>query len=314
MAYLDSDVLMRLRDMQQVYLGTQEEAILYDEVNQFRQTRGNDTIQIAWNFFENRHSHIDAIIKVVYNFDHPDWVFKYNAVKKVNDLDLLCQNLSYTHARRLFEQNLLQAGFTIIHEPAGDDEHVYVKIYTPFELLASQAESIDLQMRLKVVQHQENITIAENQRQSSNALNIIHRWRSIEKLVHGTISANDTATPFRRNIISKFEYGDTSLNEIQQKFFPSAKRILLTYYILQTLKLGGTSEYRQKGLRWLIEHSLYQDSYPLHDGSYKSKQNQPNLRTTLAKEWTAKWYRRQPLDDVRYYFGDLIIDYIMVLV
>jgi anoctamin-1 len=51
-----------------------------------------------------------------------------------------------------------------------------------------------------------------------------------------------------------------------------------------------------------LNENVYSAAYPLHDGDLKQS---GSVRYLLYNEWTAlrKWYRYQPLDYVKDYFG-----------
>ena len=72
------------------------------------------------------------------------------------------------------------------------------------------------------------------------------------------------------------------------------------------------------GIEKLIKLGVFSDAYPIHDGTVKEKGKQKKYlpfsftsnfldckRSKLSKEWGSwsKWYKYQPLDAVRKYFG-----------
>ncbi|CAG2117551.1 unnamed protein product, partial [Medioppia subpectinata] len=72
----------------------------------------------------------------------------------------------------------------------------------------------------------------------------------------------------------------------------------------------------QTGIDRLIEQQVFTASYPLHDGQYESAKNitEPqhyNKRQILYYYWAqwSKWYKYQPLDHIRDYFGEKIAMY-----
>ena len=61
--------------------------------------------------------------------------------------------------------------------------------------------------------------------------------------------------------------------------------------------------------RLMISDRSYTDSLIQHDGSYKSQQDVPNKRTWLYLNWPRKFFEPQPLDEIRFYFGEKIALY-----
>jgi hypothetical protein len=61
----------------------------------------------------------------------------------------------------------------------------------------------------------------------------------------------------------------------------------------------------------LLRHKVYTEFYPLHDGSHKLPLGtmEKNLRAKLDDIWVNRWFRRQPLDEIRVYFGEKIALY-----
>lgn len=58
-----------------------------------------------------------------------------------------------------------------------------------------------------------------------------------------------------------------------------------------------------------MENSAYTDMFALHDGSYKSKvKPTPNRRTWLYHNWVRSG-RTQPLEEIRFYYGEKIALY-----
>ncbi|KAL7992260.1 hypothetical protein Chor_016516, partial [Crotalus horridus] len=58
----------------------------------------------------------------------------------------------------------------------------------------------------------------------------------------------------------------------------------------------------------LLANSVYSAAYPLHDGDYEGEYVEPNDRKLLCEEWASYgvFYKYQPIDLVRKYFGEKI--------
>uniref|UniRef100_A0A1I8F243 Anoct_dimer domain-containing protein n=1 Tax=Macrostomum lignano TaxID=282301 RepID=A0A1I8F243_9PLAT len=114
-------------------------------------------------------------------------------------------------------------------------------------------------------------------------------------------------------------------------FFSQKQRQLVTYELLST-RLFGNSRRGEIGIDRMINDEFYLCAFPLHEGPYlpgettrqscnaNCKNNQPetakqqqqkpelNLRQLLHLHWAnwRCWYKFQPLDHVRDYFGEKI--------
>ncbi|NXH78116.1 ANO1 protein, partial [Hydrobates tethys] len=62
------------------------------------------------------------------------------------------------------------------------------------------------------------------------------------------------------------------------------------------------------GITSLLANGVYSAAYPLHDGDYEGENVKPNDRKLLCEEWASYgvFYKYQPIDLVRKYFGEKI--------
>eukprot|EP00074_Homo_sapiens_P095983 XP_016874301.1 anoctamin-4 isoform X7 [Homo sapiens] len=97
----------------------------------------------------------------------------------------------------------------------------------------------------------------------------------------------------------------------KETFFNNATRSRIVHHILQRIKY---EEGKNKiGLNRLLTNGSYEAAFPLHEGSYRSKNSirthgAENHRHLLYECWASwgVWYKYQPLDLVRRYFGEKI--------
>jgi hypothetical protein len=85
--------------------------------------------------------------------------------------------------------------------------------------------------------------------------------------------------------------------------------------ILDTTTFGNVSK-GEAGVKRLVAEGVLEDAFSLHDGSYKQKkqdivvnQSKPlNPRSFLYFHWAkfSLWYKHQPLDQIRDYFGEKV--------
>ncbi|KAK2496369.1 hypothetical protein MC885_016995, partial [Smutsia gigantea] len=94
-------------------------------------------------------------------------------------------------------------------------------------------------------------------------------------------------------------------------FFSNATRSRIVYHMLQHTKYeNGISKV---GICKLINNGSYIAAFPPHEGAYKSSQpikthGPQNNRHLLYERWArwGMWYKHQPLDLIRLYFGEKI--------
>lgn len=86
---------------------------------------------------------------------------------------------------------------------------------------------------------------------------------------------------------------------------------MATHEILQSTRYGRI-ERGEIGVNRLIRERVFEAAFPLHDASDHLDDNHPNgdnsPRAKLAAKWArfSVWYKYQPLDQIRDYFGEKI--------
>ncbi|KAE8749817.1 hypothetical protein FOCC_FOCC003555 [Frankliniella occidentalis] len=119
--------------------------------------------------------------------------------------------------------------------------------------------------------------------------------------------------PFRRSKIDRFLGSDN-----QQTYFSSVQRSRVLYEILSTAMFGKKKK-GEVGIDRLVEEGVFSTAFSLHDGPYRDPSASPggpgpctmNPRQVLYEYWArwGEWYRYQPLDHIRDYFGEKIAIY-----
>ncbi|KAG7268771.1 hypothetical protein CRUP_034255 [Coryphaenoides rupestris] len=94
-------------------------------------------------------------------------------------------------------------------------------------------------------------------------------------------------------------------------FFNNATRSRIVHHVLQRVKYEEGKN--KMGLNRLLSNSSYEAAFPLHEGSYRCKNSvrthgADNHRHLLFEcwAWWGVWYKYQPLDLIRRYFGEKI--------
>ena len=96
--------------------------------------------------------------------------------------------------------------------------------------------------------------------------------------------------------------------------FTNTQRSFAVNEILQTTPFGRI-EKGEIGIDRLVRERVFQAAYPLHEGDYKFDKNEPqtpfyenNPRRVLYDTWARYrvFYKYQPLDLIREYFGEKV--------
>ncbi|XP_077676284.1 anoctamin-1 isoform X6 [Eretmochelys imbricata] len=106
--------------------------------------------------------------------------------------------------------------------------------------------------------------------------------------------------PFSREKQHLFDLSD------KESFFDSKTRSTIVYEILK--RTTCTKAKYSMGITSLLANGVYSAAYPLHDGDYEGENVELNDRKLLCEEWASYgvFYKYQPIDLVRKYFGEKI--------
>ncbi|XP_070110116.1 anoctamin-4 isoform X9 [Equus caballus] len=172
-----------------------------------------------------------------------------------------------TEKREVFERNIRAEGLHMEKESSLiNSDIIFVKLHAPWEVLGRYAEQMNVRM------------------------------------------------PFRRKIYylpRRYKFMSSFIIHNKDTFFNNATRSRIVHHILQRIKY---EEGKNKiGLNRLLTNGSYEAAFPLHEGGYRSKNSirthgAENHRHLLYECWASwgVWYKYQPLDLVRRYFGEKI--------
>ncbi|XP_046544357.1 anoctamin-4-like isoform X4 [Haliotis rubra] len=226
--------------------------------------------------------------------------------------------------RDVFEENLRNEGLELEIEekkakPLGkqnkiqqllkEDNLYFVKVHATWEVLTRYAEIMSMKMPL---QDQGDYDDAENDMID----NITTCWSKcptpfdIDPDRLPEMSDYFTAAFSRERV----DQGMFIIKD-QDTFFNTAQRSLIVYQILLRCVYEDLGDKRKNkfGIKKMLSTNSYVAAYALHEGNFKSDHSlltrgKANDRHLLYEVWAkpSMWYKFQPLDYIRRYFGEKI--------
>ncbi|XP_037373310.1 anoctamin-1 isoform X7 [Talpa occidentalis] len=201
--------------------------------------------------------------------------------------------------REEYEGNLLEAGLELEHDEDTKLPGVgFVKIHAPWHVLCREAEFLKLKMPTKKLYH-----INETRGLLKKINSVLQKITDpIQPRVaeHRPQTTKRLSYPFSREKQHLFDLSD------KDSFFDSKTRSTIVYEILK--RTTCTKAKYSMGITSLLANGVYSAAYPLHDGDYEGENVDFNDRKLLYEEWASYgvFYKYQPIDLVRKYFGEKI--------
>ncbi|XP_032444772.1 anoctamin-4 isoform X1 [Xiphophorus hellerii] len=218
---------------------------------------------------------------------------------------------SQSEKREMFERNIRAEGLRMEKEASlTNSDVIFLKLHAPWDVLCRYAELMNIRMpfRRKVFyMHRRHKFLSRMEKR----INKFRGWlpRKPMKFDNDTLpylEENESFTaPFSRSRIHHF------IIHNKDTFFNNATRSRVVHHILQRVKYEEGKN--KMGLNRLLTNTSYEAAFPIHEGSYHSKNS---IRTHGAENqrhllyecwaWWGVWYKYQPLDLIRRYFGEKI--------
>lgn len=206
--------------------------------------------------------------------------------------------------REKFMDNLLKAGVQTEEESVENPKKMiyYIKLHIPWDILCIFAE--DLLLRTPLQAHPTTTT------NSSERILSVFKLPNMMKLDVPNKPLHYYTCPFKRSKINRFLGSDDHAT-----FFPNRDRQRVAYEILAKT-VYGKKKRAEIGIDRLLEEQVYTAAFPLHDGPVElpkhfTRPEKLNPRQILYEYWAkwGRWYKYQPLDHIREYFGEKISIY-----
>ncbi|XP_072017851.1 anoctamin-4-like isoform X2 [Amphiura filiformis] len=215
--------------------------------------------------------------------------------------------------RKEFEKNLREEGLELEIEDAegvsveqqGEEEGnsaggktIFIKIHVPWDTMLRYAEELKYKMPIQDNDIDEEVTLLSCLQKIPTPFELSEEFIKPEP--------NYFTAAFTRERISDF------IMESEETFFTHAERSRVVHEILEVCRYDPDNK-TKFGIEHMIANKCYAASYPLHEGPHKSEHSllthgPLNDRHLLYEEWArpGRWYKKQPLDAIRRYYGEKI--------
>uniref|UniRef100_W8BBX0 Anoctamin n=1 Tax=Ceratitis capitata TaxID=7213 RepID=W8BBX0_CERCA len=199
--------------------------------------------------------------------------------------------------RHKFESNLLQHGLQMEVDYKEQQQIHFVKIHAPLDVLRCYAEILKLRMPMKEIPGMSVVN-----RSTRSAFSSL---KTVVQFFLRNIFVDEAVFPRRAHRFTAIYSRDKEyLFDIHHRcFFTNAVRSRIVQFILDRQYFEDRDkDPRAFGIDRLVVANVYCAAYPLHDGEITEK---GTMREALYTHWASvnKWYRYQPLDYVKEYFG-----------
>lgn len=184
--------------------------------------------------------------------------------------------------RKQFESNLRDEGLELEYAKGGRQSDLrFVKIHAPWTVLVRYAEIMKLKMVMKQIETSWRLVFDEDDPYSK-----------------GKFTA-----PFTRDKLYIFD-----IPAQKERFFSSSQRSQIVDFILKRKNFANSksNDASSFGMNKLLQEGVYLASYPLHEGRlHESSSSIFSARSQLLQNWASisRMYSKQPLDEIRKYFG-----------
>nr|XP_008175684.1 anoctamin-7-like isoform X1 [Chrysemys picta bellii] len=210
----------------------------------------------------------------------------------------------HEHWKRKFLNNLRNAGLLMEKEETLSERKTihYLKLSAPWDVLVYYAEELCMRAPLQAQPNPDRNSSAE-------VLRRLCIPNALQQHVPNK-PADYYTCAFRRSKLDKFLGSDS-----RDSYFSNTQRHRIVYEILARTVYGKRKR-AEIGINRLLNERVYTAAFPLHEGPFETPESEVpdealNPRQVLYRFWAqwGCWYRYQPLDHIRQYFGEKIAIY-----
>ncbi|KAM9334686.1 anoctamin-6 [Symphorus nematophorus] len=241
--------------------------------------------------------------------DKPDSLFFNDGVRRIDfilvyeDEDKKDFEKRHTFQRRkrrreYFEASLMKMGMELeATKSVIDDKLFFVKVHMPWDVLCTYAEVLHIKLPI----------------QPNDLSSRPSPWRIFSCITKHFYPNEDLISKETEYFTAPFEKDRLDYFYIKEKdvFFTPSMRSRMAYYILSRAPYEIRGNIKKFGITKLLDGGVYKAAYPLHDCRFNVKSKEegcPNERFLLYEEWAhpKSFYKMQPLDLIRKYYGEKI--------
>ncbi|XP_013869043.1 anoctamin-3 isoform X3 [Austrofundulus limnaeus] len=239
-------------------------------------------------------------------------LFFRDGKKRIDYILVYKKSSPQVEKRCTFEKNLRAEGLMLEKEPSmTNNDIMFVKIHAPWDTLCKYAEQMNIRMPFRkkcYFTDRKSKTLGSRFHLKCQQ---IKSWlpknpMKLDKEALPDLEETDCYTaPFSRARMHHFTISN------RETFFSNSTRSRIIHHVLQRTKYeDGKSK---MGINRLLGNNTYEAAFPPHEGGYKSRHpikthGAQNHRHLLYERWArwGIWYKYQPLDLIRRYFGEKI--------
>ncbi|XP_039510419.1 anoctamin-1 isoform X2 [Pimephales promelas] len=201
--------------------------------------------------------------------------------------------------REEFERGLQEEGLEIEHDKEMRTVR-FTRLHVPWSVLSREAELLKIRVPTKKTYQL---------KEKTGLMGVISSfWAKINQPFQPGVP--EPQDPRTRVLSQPFSRDKLHLFEIKSKnsLFSNAVRGRIVYEILRRTACSQTCQ--TMGITSLLAKGVYDSAFPLHDGDFDSSEDREhrNDRQMLHEEWAnyGAFYKYQPMDLIRKYFGEKI--------
>eukprot|EP00066_Takifugu_rubripes_P016709 XP_011605975.1 PREDICTED: anoctamin-3 [Takifugu rubripes] len=238
-------------------------------------------------------------------------LFFRDGKKRIDYILVYKKSSPQVEKRCTFEKNLRAEGLMLEKEPSlTNNDIMFVKIHAPWDALCKYAEQMNIRMPFRkkcYFTDWKSKTLGRFHRRCRQFKSWLPRNpMKLDKEALPDLEETDCYTaPFSRARMHHFTINN------RETFFSNSTRSRIVHHVLQRTKYeDGKSK---MGINRLLGNNTYEAAFPPHEGGYKSRHpikthGAQNHRHLLYERWArwGIWYKYQPLDLIRRYFGEKI--------
>ncbi|XP_047431254.1 anoctamin-6 [Mugil cephalus] len=200
--------------------------------------------------------------------------------------------------REFFEASLMKMGMELEATPSVIDEKlVFVKVHMPWDVLCTYAEVLHIKLPI----------------QPNDLSSRPSPWRFFSFITKHFYPSEDLIRKETEYFTAPFEKerAEHFFMKSKDTFFTPSMRSRMAFYILSRAPYDIRGNLKKFGITKLLDSGVYKGAYPLHDGRFNVKSKEEgcsNERFLLYTEWAhpKSFYKMQPLDLIRKYYGEKI--------